>query len=281
MGFAVAGAKATVESEDDERRISQRRKQVQYGYNTDGYHNMVRLVRADPRLCNGGVLPLEAPSPELRTSKRQWDLLIRKWRRALHMFDHVFIEGEDNNQTTLEEVTEEQRKEWVSATYASYPKDRRVRISAREIAAKRESPMVPKKLPVELSMLCILRSYDKYEAVETVVQDCGTAAARAAGTSPIANTGIKIHVAPSGTNSAYSASKRSPSPTSPHDVATAAARRGTSPTQVRPGSISPVQNGNQLLFSPIQVKVGSGCPVGTPSAQLSHSPSPVMDAAMS
>ena len=36
-------------------------------------------------------------------TKRTWDMLARKWRRALHMFDHVFIHGEDDRQVSADE----------------------------------------------------------------------------------------------------------------------------------------------------------------------------------
>eukprot|EP00667_Euglena_gracilis_P023427 EG_transcript_26429 len=73
--------------ETDEHRLLQRAKQIAYGENTPGYSNLMRVLETNPSLLKGGV-PVK-PSLTQRCSKRSWDGQIRKWRRALHMYDVV------------------------------------------------------------------------------------------------------------------------------------------------------------------------------------------------
>lgn len=62
---------------DNVRRRSQREKQISYGYVTDGYKNMIKLITHDPLLRSGGVIPLSPPDVNLG-SKRTWDIQLRK-----------------------------------------------------------------------------------------------------------------------------------------------------------------------------------------------------------
>eukprot|EP00668_Euglena_longa_P002845 GGOE01003329.1.p1 GENE.GGOE01003329.1~~GGOE01003329.1.p1 ORF type:complete len:389 (-),score=95.45 GGOE01003329.1:864-1982(-) len=73
--------------ETDEHRLQQRAKQIAYGENTPGYSNLMRVLETHPSLLKGSV-PVK-PSLTQRCSKRSWDGQIRKWRRALHMYDVV------------------------------------------------------------------------------------------------------------------------------------------------------------------------------------------------
>ena len=129
---------------------------------------MVRLVEHDRRLANGCILPLPPPSPDLNITKRSWEALIRKWRRALHMFDHVFIDGVDDP-STFEDVIEAQRKLWLSdASDSNQP--RRV-LDYHSLIAVRDSPTVPSKIPVEDELVGILRSPQCFDrSVAAVVQ---------------------------------------------------------------------------------------------------------------
>ena len=224
---AASPANQGGEDDDDkeERRLHQRTKQIGYGYNTPGHQNMLRLLDHDPRLRNGGVLPLEPPAANMRTSKRNWDLLIRKWRRALHMFDHIFIEGEDEDKTTLADIVELQRQQWVSQEFTSYPKVRRVRHRTEDIMAVRGSDAVPKKLPVEDSLVPLLRSMEHYDPIHVMLPEFAPP-----GSSP-QSAGIKILVAPLEGASASKPTDRSRSPspgTVPRQFHTAP-RRGLSP----------------------------------------------------
>lgn len=75
--------------EADPHKLAQRLKQVEYGYNTLGYHNYRKEVPKAERT------PAQPKTPE-RTkvmSKRAWEGLIRKWRRQLHEWDPQELQG--------------------------------------------------------------------------------------------------------------------------------------------------------------------------------------------
>jgi hypothetical protein len=181
-------------SPDEDRRRSQRDKQISFGYATDGYSNMERLIRHDPLLKSGGLLPLSPPTV-LKGSKRIWDIQLRKWRRALHMFDYVFIDGEDDPATRAN-VLEEQRQQWVSEAFQGTPRELRKRISLSELRAVQHVPAVPTKIPVEEDLRCILRNEDAYESVRSVVPQSASSLTKGTDISPL-EAGIKIHIAPS------------------------------------------------------------------------------------
>lgn len=188
------------DGEEDPRRVAQRQKQIDYGYNTDGYRNMVRLVQHDPQLKNGGVLPLEPPAASLKVSKKKWDVLSRKWRRALHMFDDVYIEGqEQSGGPTLEQVIASQRRNWLAPKFKAVDPNAlfRAKIAAEKIFDVRNSPAVPKKLPVEACMKHLLRNPSYFEDVSNVVPDSASSLTRGSSSVSPTEAGIKIHVAPS------------------------------------------------------------------------------------
>eukprot|EP00940_MAST-03C_sp_MAST-3C-sp2_P003618 g3618.t1 len=64
-----------------------RQKQIEFGYNTKGYDNYTRCV---PRRKRRGYRFDEPYTPDKtqKYSKRQWQGMIRKWRRTLHMYDN-------------------------------------------------------------------------------------------------------------------------------------------------------------------------------------------------
>eukprot|EP00668_Euglena_longa_P004141 GGOE01004851.1.p1 GENE.GGOE01004851.1~~GGOE01004851.1.p1 ORF type:complete len:329 (+),score=62.40 GGOE01004851.1:28-987(+) len=80
--------------ETDEHRLAQRSKQIQFGENTAGYHNLLKAEKLHPELLKG-CLP-NTPSLTQKCSKRSWDGQVRRWRRALHLFD--FIDANDREQ---------------------------------------------------------------------------------------------------------------------------------------------------------------------------------------
>uniref|UniRef100_A0A7S1L5C9 Histone RNA hairpin-binding protein RNA-binding domain-containing protein n=1 Tax=Neobodo designis TaxID=312471 RepID=A0A7S1L5C9_NEODS len=189
---------------DEERRKTQREKQISFGYNTTGYHNMNRLIKSDPRLANGGILPLQPPPADLDTTKRTWDVLIRKWRRALHMFDHVFIDEEDGTSTTIESVMDAQRREWLRDPETCTQQRRR--IPADELLGARKSERVPTKIPVDDELRGLLRSESCFagsvtDAVhEHSPQHAATLSrVRHAASISATNFGVKLLVTPGGT----------------------------------------------------------------------------------
>lgn len=236
-----AGSHAPLHGDDadeplTDHKIRQRQKQVQFGLNTKGYSNMLRLMECDPRLRNGGVLPLQPPQSNLRASKRAWDVLARKWRRALHLFDDVFIDGEDDAHTTLAAVVEEQRLKWVSPRNLHLPSEQRQRHSCEAIFAARNGN-VRTTIPVEECMKAILRSPDCYEDMCSVVPDSASSLIKGnTGVSPT-DAGIKMFIAPSAETSLFntlgasetSLGARSPSPDMPVTPSTIAQMRTASP----------------------------------------------------
>lgn len=178
----------------DERRRRQREKQIYFGYSTEGYTNMERLIQHDPLLRSGGVLPLSPPDV-VRGSKRTWDIELRKWRRALHMFDYVFIDGVDDP-AMRQTVLDGQRRQWVSEVYQAVPREGRVRIDLQTLLRVRTLSQVPTKIPVEEDLRCILRSDACYEPVNSVVPQNASSLTKGTQICPLA-AGIKIHIAPS------------------------------------------------------------------------------------
>ena len=218
------------EEEVDARRIAQRQKQIDYGYNTDGFKNMVRLVQHDPRLRNGGVLPLQPPAATLKVSKKKWDVLSRKWRRALHMFDDVFIDGQDlEGDRTLEEVIAAQRLNWLAPKFKAAPRHFRSKVGADKIFAVRDLSIVPKKLPVELCMKPLLRCPSYFEDVSNVVPESASSLTRGSSNVSPTEAGIKIHVAPSPEAAMMSSCSPQGRSSSPGHAIPAA--RSTSPMQ--------------------------------------------------
>ncbi|CAH0370664.1 unnamed protein product [Pelagomonas calceolata] len=73
------------ERETDPRRLSQRRKEIAYGKNTLGYERYLRLVPKEKRRHPRDHPP--TPDPTRKYSKRQFDGIVRAWRRKLHDWD--------------------------------------------------------------------------------------------------------------------------------------------------------------------------------------------------
>lgn len=69
--------------EKDEHRISQREKQIKFGYNTVGYARYLSLVPKEERKAG---MP-QTPDKHQLCSKRSFDGQVRKWRRMLHEWD--------------------------------------------------------------------------------------------------------------------------------------------------------------------------------------------------
>jgi len=69
--------------ESDPHRLSQRQKQITYGYRTLGYLRFRLLVPRDKRRKEHP----RTPRKEQICSKRSWDGQVKKWRRELHKWD--------------------------------------------------------------------------------------------------------------------------------------------------------------------------------------------------
>ena len=77
--------------ETDAHKIKQRQRQIDYGKNTLGYARYLELVDRAMRK------PSDAWTPDVRAraSKRAFDGMVRKWRRALHAYDPPVDENDD------------------------------------------------------------------------------------------------------------------------------------------------------------------------------------------
>ena len=82
--LSVFGGPANVvERITDEHKLSQRQKQIDFGKNTIGYERYSRQVRRHERR------PGDPRTPDIREphSKRQFDGLVKEWRRRLHQWE--------------------------------------------------------------------------------------------------------------------------------------------------------------------------------------------------
>ncbi|KAK7194540.1 Histone RNA hairpin-binding protein RNA-binding domain containing protein [Novymonas esmeraldas] len=82
----------TGDTDERRRRLDQRRKQIIYGKETEGYVKYNALI---PRPCDREFHnPLHAitPRPEYDCSKRQFDRVLNAWRRQLHQWDDCDVE---------------------------------------------------------------------------------------------------------------------------------------------------------------------------------------------
>jgi hypothetical protein len=77
-------------AEVEARRLRQREKQIQFGYNTVGYQ---RYTTDIPRESRTREHP-RTPDKNQKCSKRAWDGQVRKWRRALHQWDTTDMQEE-------------------------------------------------------------------------------------------------------------------------------------------------------------------------------------------
>ena len=96
------GKKSGPQYESDAHRLAQRAKQIQYGENTPGYAHFMKALELYPELFKG-CIPVK-PAVMQKCSKRSWDGQIRKWRRALHMYDFVDFDNDEQGSKFIKEV---------------------------------------------------------------------------------------------------------------------------------------------------------------------------------
>ena len=77
------GSSRVFELETDESVLDRRQKQIDYGKNTIGYDNYLRMVPKTERTKDHP----RTPQKHIKYSRRAFDGLIKIWRKQLHEFD--------------------------------------------------------------------------------------------------------------------------------------------------------------------------------------------------
>ncbi|BFU22604.1 hypothetical protein EHI_045140 [Entamoeba histolytica HM-1:IMSS] len=75
---------------DDTKRKQARQKQITFGKGTVEYQNYNAIIPKNQRRTTDP----KTPDIECNVSKRKWDQIVRRWRRALHAFDNVHHENQ-------------------------------------------------------------------------------------------------------------------------------------------------------------------------------------------
>lgn len=86
--------------ETDPHRLDQRQKQIDFGYNSEGYRRYLAEVPKSERIAKNPMHPI-TPRKTQQCSKRSWDGQVRKWRRGLHQWDpQQIVESLENHEMT-------------------------------------------------------------------------------------------------------------------------------------------------------------------------------------
>ncbi|XP_047463570.1 stem-loop binding protein 2 [Mugil cephalus] len=80
--------------------LKRRQKQIQYGKNTSGYQSYLQQV---PKHLRDLKLHPSTPNKYRKYSRRSWDMQVRLWRRALHLWDPP-ISSQDDTVDPVEQL---------------------------------------------------------------------------------------------------------------------------------------------------------------------------------
>ena len=75
--------KKSIEYEEDKQILSRRSKQIDFGKNTLGYQNYLKVIPKEKRMANDP----RTPNKFIKFSRRSWDAQIKLWRKKLHVYD--------------------------------------------------------------------------------------------------------------------------------------------------------------------------------------------------
>lgn len=81
------------DTEERRRRLGQRRKQISYGKETEGYLKYTKVIPRPADREYHNPLHTVTPRPEFDCSKRKFDRVLNAWRRQLHQWDECDLDN--------------------------------------------------------------------------------------------------------------------------------------------------------------------------------------------
>lgn len=92
--------KKSIEYEEDKQVLSRRSKQIDYGKNTLGYQNYLKVIPKEKRMVNDP----QTPNKFIKFSRRSWDQQIKLWRKKLHVYDPPEENSEKGDEEEIDKI---------------------------------------------------------------------------------------------------------------------------------------------------------------------------------